>query len=220
MGKITGLEEVRQVPPKVRQMYMAVLQMLEEGADAAGISVSSITERAGIGKGTAYEYFDMKDEIIACAIVYEMQCFFGWLKNSLEERDSFRERLDFLLDQVEKKDVRLHCFQRFIQMMADNGRLHQMVREKMEEEAFAPFRPKNIFGSILRQGMEQGELRGDVPLDYLVYCLFSHLTVYMMLNGDATGDAGFREGAAEMRPLVRRGILDALEKGDRAEGGG
>ena len=58
MSRITGCEEVHQVPPKVLLMYKAVLQFIEEGADLANIRVSSVTERAGIGKGTAYEYFD------------------------------------------------------------------------------------------------------------------------------------------------------------------
>lgn len=34
MGKITGLESANQVPPKVRRMYAAVIQLIEEGADA------------------------------------------------------------------------------------------------------------------------------------------------------------------------------------------
>ncbi len=65
MGKVTGLEDIHHVPPKVNQMYEAVMQLLEEGADVADIRVSTITERAGIGKGTAYEYFDTKEEIVA-----------------------------------------------------------------------------------------------------------------------------------------------------------
>ena len=57
MGKMTGLEEIRDVPPKVLGMYRAVVELIEEGADIAGLRVSTITDRAGIGKGTAYEYF-------------------------------------------------------------------------------------------------------------------------------------------------------------------
>ncbi len=67
MGKINGLEDIHRVPPKVCQMYKAVIQMLEQGVDAGSIHVSDITEKAGIGKGTAYEYFDTREEIVACA---------------------------------------------------------------------------------------------------------------------------------------------------------
>ena len=98
MGKITGLENLHQVPPKVRQMYAAVIQLIVEGADASGIRVSTITDRAGIGKGTAYEYFDSKEEIVACAVVYQLQRVFDWLENTLAEKKSFGEQLNFLLD--------------------------------------------------------------------------------------------------------------------------
>ena len=39
MGRITGLEEIGHVPPKVRQMYEAVIQLLEEGMDMEDIRV-------------------------------------------------------------------------------------------------------------------------------------------------------------------------------------
>ena len=63
MSKITGLEAPNQVPPKVTAMYRAVSTLLREDKDISEMSVSMITGLAGIGKGTAYEYFDSKEEI-------------------------------------------------------------------------------------------------------------------------------------------------------------
>ena len=57
MSKITGLEAPNQVPPKVTAMYRAVSTLLREDKDISEMSVSMITGLAGIGKGTAYEYF-------------------------------------------------------------------------------------------------------------------------------------------------------------------
>ena len=68
MSKITGLEAPNQVPPKVTAMYRAVSTLLREDKDISEMSVSMITGLAGIGKGTAYEYFDSKEEIIVCAL--------------------------------------------------------------------------------------------------------------------------------------------------------
>lgn len=207
MGRITGLEDIREVPPKVRRMYMAVLQLLDEGADAASISVSSITERAGIGKGTAYEYFDTKDEIIACAIVYQMQSIFGCLEKALGQLGTFREQMDFLFEQAEKKDGEMQCILRFVHMTTDNSEFSRMVREKMDSEAFAPYMPTNILGKILRQGIERGEVRGDVPVDYLVCSIFAYMLTHMML----TMDAGVWEGAILIRSMMRQKALEELE---------
>ena len=135
MGKVTGLEDIHHVPPKVNQMYEAVMQLLEEGADVADIRVSTITERAGIGKGTAYEYFDTKEEIVACAIVYHIQRLFSWLEETLEAQRDFRAQVTFLLDTVEQKNRCKEGFLRFVHMMTSNSGFDRMVREKMNEEA-------------------------------------------------------------------------------------
>lgn len=46
--------------PKVKAIYRAVFELFEEGADLNSLTVSEITKKAGIGKGTAYEYFPIK----------------------------------------------------------------------------------------------------------------------------------------------------------------
>lgn len=195
------------MPPKVRQIYEAVIQMLEEGMDMEDIRVSTITERAGIGKGTAYEYFDSKDEIVACAIVSQIRWIFGWLGEQLEKRQDFSEQLNFLLDVVEKKGHCSHSFLRFVHIMTSNSDFNRMIREKMSTEEFAPCRPVNVFGKILRQGMEQGKIRKDLPIEYMIHCIFSHLLAYMMEI--ATRDC-FHMNAGNIRPFVYRGIMGEL----------
>ena len=201
MGKMTGLEETGNVPPKVLAMYDAVIAMLAEGVDAVNIRVSTITERAGIGKGTAYEYFDTKDKIVACAIAYHLRRIFAWLGGQLESRKNFGEQVNFLLDVVEEKE---HCkegFLRFVQMMVSNSELNRMVREKVGREEFAPYLPANVFGKVLRQGVERGELRGDLPVEYMIHCVFSHV----LSNRDC-----FRLDAGARRPFVYQGIMGEL----------
>lgn len=207
MGKVTGLEDIHYVPPKVYQMYVAVMQLLEEGAEVADVRVSTITERAGIGKGTAYEYFDTKDEIVACAILYQIRRIFSWLGEKLEEQGDFRQQVSFLLDVVEQKESCKASFLRFVHLMTSNSDFDRMVREKMNAEAFTPYRPVNIFGKILGQGMERGELRKDLPMDYMIHCVFSHLLTFML--SIASRDCFHMKGAS-IRPLVYQGIINEL----------
>ena len=207
MSRITGLEEMGHVPPKVRQMYEAVIQLLEEGMDMEDIRVSTITERAGIGKGTAYEYFDTKDEIVACAVVSQIRWIFGWLGEQLEEKTDFGQQMEFLLDVVEKKGHCSHSFLRFVHAMTSNSEFNRMIREKMNTEEFAPYRPMNVFGKILRQGMALGVIRKDLPIEYMIHCVFSHLLSYMMEI--ATKDC-FHMDAQSLRPFVYRGIVGEL----------
>ena len=52
--------ERSELAPKVTATYQAVIDLLMEGVDVGSLTVSEITGRAGIGKGTDYDYFSSK----------------------------------------------------------------------------------------------------------------------------------------------------------------
>lgn len=54
--------------PKKRDLILDALQDLLENADIHHISVNSIAQKAGIGKGSIYYYFSSKDEILNALI--------------------------------------------------------------------------------------------------------------------------------------------------------
>ena len=60
-------------PPKVKAVYQAVIALFAEGADLNSLTVAEIAEKAGIGKGTVYEYFKNKEEMIAGALFQQMK---------------------------------------------------------------------------------------------------------------------------------------------------
>ena len=70
---MNGRYENGALPEKVRLLYEAVLAMVTDGWDINRMKVSDITAQAGIGKGTAYEYFSSKEEIIANAVLYDVE---------------------------------------------------------------------------------------------------------------------------------------------------
>lgn len=74
MRKITGFEPKEQIPAKVLQLYQGVMELILQGVDVRTLKVSDITQKAGIGKGTAYDYFDTREEIIVSAILHVMVC--------------------------------------------------------------------------------------------------------------------------------------------------
>lgn len=55
---------------KEQAVYRAVLALLEQGNDLSTLTVSRIAAAAGIGKGTVYEYFASKEEIVRGLIEY------------------------------------------------------------------------------------------------------------------------------------------------------
>lgn len=84
-------------PEKVILMYQSVVDMINEGTDINNIKVADITKRAGIGKGTAYEYFSTKEEIITKALLYEMTKSMVFMREVAYNEDSFEQKIKKIL---------------------------------------------------------------------------------------------------------------------------
>lgn len=207
MGKITGLESMQDVPAKVLLLYEAVGQLIEENVDINDIRVSTITDRAGIGKGTAYDYFDTKDEILACAIIYYMRKAMEELSAVLSKQDSFAEKVAFLLEEIENGSARQQCLLRFIHVMTDTSVFSRLVQEKMHNKEARQYLPTGVLAVMLEKARKRGEVRNDLPIDYMIYILFSKIISYIVCIGE---DSIVGLDAEQIKPLVYQSILDEL----------
>lgn len=207
MTKMTGLEELQEIPPKVLQMYDAVIRLIEEGEDASSIRVSTITDRAGIGKGTAYDYFDTKEDIVACAVVFHIQRIFRFLEQELQKLGNFEKQLLWLLEHMGRESSRKYCFIRMVHILTDNSGFSQLVRQKMMSKSFEKYHPVNVFGKILKRGIDRKELRNDLPVEFMVYTIFSGLLTYMM---SISTEECFHVSPEKMKPFVHQQIMREL----------
>lgn len=94
---IVNLWQEKNYPPKVIAMNEAVIELLSEGRDANSLRVSEITQKAGIGKGTAYEYFSSKEELIATALEYDLAKQVAHLVEIEAGASGFRDMLEKLM---------------------------------------------------------------------------------------------------------------------------
>ena len=206
MAKMTGFEDIDQIPPKVLKMYEAVSQLVEEGADPGTLRVSTITDRAGIGKGTAYEYFDSKDEIVIYAVVYQMQTAMMELEKGLLERKTFQEQMNYLLDEVTAQEGRQNSFLKLIHLLTDNSEFSRQVQGIMASAAHEKYRLIQLFRKLMGAAVERGEVRKDLPLDYMVFSMGGRVLAYMV----AVSEGGMQIELSRMRELVYDGILNEL----------
>lgn len=220
MSKITGIERPEQLPSKVIAMYDAVKMLMEQGHNAFDLRVSMITGLAGIGKGTAYEYFDTKEELIACALAYQVQGMLTMIQEELSERGSFREQMIYLLELEERHQHEKEYLMRFLHILTDNTELSRLVQQKMHEYEIAclpgeadsvsaknPLR--NILEGIILQGRKRRELRTDQPMEYQIYALGAKLLTYMIYRCESVE---CRENIMEMHQLVLKGIMEELQR--------
>lgn len=101
MGENTFLPGT-QLPEKVRLLYRAVVELIDQGADVSELKVSDITGRAGIGKGTAYDYFKTKEEIIIKGMLYDFAERICALAEGLDREDSLKGSVSLVFDWMEK----------------------------------------------------------------------------------------------------------------------
>lgn len=207
MGKITGIEAAHEVPPKVLNMYHAVEQLITEGVDLNAVKVSTITELAGIGKGTAYEYFDTKEELIACALLFQIKIILEELVGALVARESFAEQITFLMDQIESEQGKQQYFLRFIHVLTEQSSYCQLVRDKIVSDAFQDYMPKNVFEEIAQNGIERGEIKKEFPAEYVVSAVFARLMSYLI---SICTEKCLNTNPRKYRDFIYQGILGEL----------
>lgn len=86
------------IPGKKQAVYDAVCAFIEEGRDTSALTVSEITKRAGIGKGTAYEYFDSKEEMVNGAVCSRIVGLQRQAISEMKARSCLHDCLEVLCD--------------------------------------------------------------------------------------------------------------------------
>lgn len=220
MGKITGREKIEELPEKVLLLYTAVAGLIEEGADVAELRVQEITERAGIGKGTAYDYFDSKEEIIVYAILFHMENMLQRLQQGIWEEKNFADRIRLSLERLDTQIMGEKCALRFVTMLFDTTQMGMLLRQALEEKKKERemCEPLMAAEALVRKGIEDGELRGDMPVSYMTYSLLAKVVTYMVYlvsrgEKEAHGRKTNPEGkAASGGKAISGGEEDSVEK--------
>ena len=208
MSKITGMEALNQVPPKVIAMYRAVNTLLRENKDIPEMSVSMITGLAGIGKGTAYEYFDAKEEIIVCALLYEIRMVTEQASEQIKNCRDMESQIGQMLLLVEEHSQCVDAIMAFLHLLTDHSREGNLLRERMEEqEENGPI--NLLIRQIIDSARERGELREDLPMSYITNALLARMISYLMYQCHHIGDDIAPE---EMHRLVTESIMNELCK--------
>lgn len=172
-----------ELAPKVEAIYQAVIQLYAEGADLNNLTVAEITAKAGIGKGTAYDYFANKEEMIAGALFYEMKKSCQSLSEYFKREKDLYGKIYALLSQVEKKLAGTGCFFRTLHLMMDHSAMsdtmRKMIRGREKDEI--------LLDDLLRIMIED-ELSGTEVLpedkEYLVLNTISNIICFAMSQYD------------------------------------
>lgn len=155
--KVT-IKNISNPPEKVRLIYEATINLLKERKNLSNIKVIDITKEAGIGKGTAYEYFSSKNEIVANAVVYEYSNKIQDLVAYTFKYSSFKERLYSVMEWIyDNRDYNM-LFLGMLKLVAEeNSNINICpVNEEFKEEAIKYI--KSTINRLVEDGFAEGVL--------------------------------------------------------------
>lgn len=146
------------LPQKVQKMYSAVAEMVNEGQDVNTMKVSDITKRAGIGKGTAYEYFSSKEEIIARALLYDVKEKLGVVEEIVDSPETFEQKVLEILDFIADKFSQSQTFCTLVRMMTGSYEISEALRREYEnlDDRLSCGQLEGLVDLVMEQGAKEG----------------------------------------------------------------
>ncbi len=201
------LNEAGELPHKVRLLFAAVMELLLEGTDVNTLKISDITEKAGIGKGTAYEYFESKEDVIGAAIIHYVEKFLAEVETNLKKQKSFSEGLDYLFDVLEHNLNERGCFLQIVHLMLGNSSMGFYLQEAIRSGQVEL--PLVLLDQMVERGVEQGEIRKEYPVPYIVYTICARFLTYAALLDMKEEDRSLynaKVNLKQMRRLMLQGI--------------
>lgn len=160
---------MQQYPKKEQRIFEGVLALAEGGADLHLITVSDIARAAGIGKGTVYEYFSSKEDILAGTILYCIEGELDGAERAMQAETSFDGCLEsagrLLAEVLEQRLVRYRLMMDSLQRSVSAqpaGRYVQQVQLQ-----------RGRLGRLVRRLIDLGRAEGRIRPEYSdEYCLF------------------------------------------------
>lgn len=82
-------------------IFNGVTKLINEGVRLHAIKVSDIAEAAGIGKGTIYDYFKSKEDILRKSLIYSMDMGISKVLSKINGIDGFKKKCYILFEITE-----------------------------------------------------------------------------------------------------------------------
>lgn len=195
--------------PKEKAIYQAVLELFQEGTDLNTLTVAEITGRAGIGKGTAYEYFSDKEEMIAKAILFGTEEFCYKVYESLKKEKKLYDKIYRILVKMEEEVKEMSCILSMIHLMSDNSAISKKIKCMMKEKTQQMMPDDIVRLMMLEEWKGRKELPDREKMEYLNMRILSGILCYGMY----VEEGGKSEEAKEaIRHLTCRGICREVEE--------
>lgn len=144
-------------------IFKGLINLIKDGKNPYTITVSNIAEAANIGKGTLYDYFSSKKEIISQALLYFIELEIESACNRIESKNTFKEKFyEILLLITEGLDDNSST----INILLSTGSIRGFYRDLLDENCNTKYfldKVNNIMEDLLEVGYNEGVIdrKGD-----------------------------------------------------------
>ena len=164
---------------KVIALYGAVGALLKEGADASQLKVADIASRAGIGKGTTYDYFKSREELIVKAMLYQIAENLRAVWEKVDAEENFQNKVYTFLDQIFNSSCEEnYLIRQLLPLFSGGGNMPVRFREELKK-CGPPIREmKKITDLLYESAVREGLCRGALSEYYVRTAFFNLLISY------------------------------------------
>ena len=201
--------ERRELAPKVVATYRAVIDLLREGANVNSLTVSEITGRAGIGKGTVYDYFSNKDDMIAGALFYEIDSSCQDLYKQIKQKETLYDKMNIILTRMEEQVTEISCFVRVLHLMMDHSAIGCKLREMIKNKDADQMLIVDLIQRMLEEETGDTGKLSKINMNYLVMTILSRMICFALYQLDCTKWEEIE--SADMREMICRDVCRSVE---------
>lgn len=163
------------------EIYKAVFNLAKSGKDFNDLRVQEIADAANMGKGTLYEYFKSKDEILEKSFDYFLQEEFIHAHHLLAKSETFEEKIRQILWQLVHQNDQCSSFEILFANYQRIGikNLIEKSREKMH--AVVP-NFIEILDVIIEAGVQEKVILESDDSEYQRFVLLSSIAGFTMCS--------------------------------------
>jgi len=163
----------RKYAEKELLIFYGFKKIITENSNIENIKVSDIAKAAGIGKGTIYEYFKSKDEIIARSIIYNFKIDIINTIEAIKEVSTFKEQCNHLFHYSISSGKFIFPSLRILYNQVVPKELNNILLEDFEEILELKTQLYNLLDYVINTGIDENIINKDLSRDYQRYVLIS-----------------------------------------------
>ncbi|MBP1561519.1 MAG: TetR/AcrR family transcriptional regulator [Oscillospiraceae bacterium] len=189
------------MPPKKQLIIGALHDLIAAGSSPESVTVSEIASKAGIGKGTIYEYFSCKEEIfregVIATSVYHLKNMSGILESCEGYRETLAKMAEYILKIVNKNKV----FFEFILKDFDSGNKYRFCEIRRDFISTYKDDISKLVNGLIQKGIDEGIISSMPERSKIEFASFSALSYLIYSRPDEPGLFGSVYSEDEIKNL-------------------